>query len=66
MRSRRGKVWLIEIDGAAHLIVGNYWHDMSRANELILGGDSLLRFPTVALYVDEATVVDQLRRALDD
>ena len=66
MRSRRGKIWLIEIDGAAHLIVGSYWHDMSRANDLVIGGDRLLRFPTVALYVDELTVVNQLRRALDD
>lgn len=66
MRSRSGKSWLIEIDGAVHLIVGNYWTDMARANELVIGGESLLRFPTVMLYLDEATVVHQLRRALDD
>lgn len=66
MRSRSGRTWLIEIDGAAHLIVGSYWTDMARANELVIGGESLLRFPTVMLYLDEATVASQLRRALDD
>ena len=65
MRTRSGKQLGIEIDGAAHLIVGTYWTDMARANELIISGQSLLRFPTVALYCDEYTVVDQLRRALD-
>jgi hypothetical protein len=66
MRTRRGKRLAIEIDGAAHLIVGSYWQDMARANEIALSGQSLLRFPTVALYLDEATVVDQLRRAIRD
>lgn len=66
MQSRSGKAWLIEIDGAVHLIVGNYWTDMARANELVIGGESLLRFPTVMLYLDEAAVAGQLRRALDD
>ena len=66
IRTRRGKRLAIEIDGAAHLIVGSYWQDMARANEIILSGQSLLRFPTVALYLDEATVVDQLRRAIND
>lgn len=66
MQSRSGKTWLIEIDGAVHLVVGSYWTDMARANELVIGGDSLLRFPTVMLYLDEAAVADQIRRALDD
>jgi hypothetical protein len=39
---------------------------MARNNELVIAGRSLLRFPTVALYLDEAAVVDQLRRSLDD
>jgi hypothetical protein len=66
MRTRRGRRLAIEIDGAAHLIVGSYWQDMARANEIVLTGQSLLRFPTVALYLDEATVVDQVRRAIND
>ena len=64
--TRRRKRLAIEIDGAAHLIVGSYWQDMARANEIVLSGQSLLRFPTVALYLDEATVVDQLRRTIND
>ncbi|MGH8823367.1 MAG: hypothetical protein ACRDVN_02690 [Jiangellaceae bacterium] len=66
LRTRRGRQVLVEIDGAAHLIVGTYWSDMARANEIVIAGQSLLRFPTVALYLDESTVVDQLRRSLDD
>jgi hypothetical protein len=66
MRTRRGKRLAVEIDGAAHLIVGSYWQDMARGNEIVLSGQSLLRFPTVALYLDEATVIDQLRRAVND
>ncbi len=54
----------VEIDGAAHLVVSTYWSDMARANEVILGGQGLLRFPAVALYLDEAAVADQLRRAI--
>jgi hypothetical protein len=66
LRTRRGKQMLVEVDGAVHLIVGTYWSDMARNNELVIAGQSLLRFPTVALYLDEAAVVDQLRRSLDD
>jgi hypothetical protein len=66
LRTRRGKQMLVEIDGAVHLIVGTYWSDMARANEIVIAGQSLLRFPTVALYLDELAVVDQLRRSLDD
>ena len=66
LRTRRGKKMLVEIDGAVHLIVGTYWSDMARANEIVIAGQSLLRFPTVTLYLDEAAVVDQLRRSLDD
>lgn len=66
LRSKRGKSWLIEIDGAAHQLVDSYWRDMSRANNIVIGGDSMLRFPTVALYLDEKAVARQLRAALDD
>jgi hypothetical protein len=66
LRTRRGKRLLVEIDGAVHLIVGSYWSDMARANEIVISGHAVLRFPTVALYLDEAVVVDQLRRALFD
>jgi very-short-patch-repair endonuclease len=52
-----------EVDGAIHLLPLTYWDDMSRANELLIAGQSLLRFPTLALRLDEALVADQIRRA---
>ncbi len=65
MRDRRGRRFLVEIDGAVHLVVGNYWRDMARANEIVIGGNEMLRFPTVALYLDEDVVVDQLWRMVN-
>ncbi len=52
-----------EVDGAVHLVVSTYWDDMFRANELMIAGQPLLRFPTLALRLDEIRVVDQIRRA---
>jgi hypothetical protein len=59
-----GSVVSIEIDGAVHLLAETYWSDCARGNETVIAGDSLLRFPTMALYLAEAEVADQLRRAL--
>ena len=56
------RIWC-EIDGAVHLLALNYWLDMARSNELLIAGTPLLRFPSVAVYLDELRVVDQLRRA---
>jgi hypothetical protein len=52
------------VDGAVHLLETTYWDDMSRANELLIAGQPLLRFPTVALRLDEARAAGQIRRAL--
>ncbi len=65
MRDRKGRRFLVEIDGAVHLVVGSYWRDMARANEIVIAGNDLLRFPTVALYLDEDVVVDQLWRMVN-
>jgi hypothetical protein len=54
---------LVEVDGALHLLVSSYWDDMHRANELLIGGDPVLRFPSIALRLEPARVADQLRRA---
>lgn len=59
-----GRTVAVEVDGAVHLVVGSYWSDMCRANEIVIGGDRLLRFPSVAIYLDADVVVDQLRRVL--
>ena len=37
---------------------------MDRQNELVIAGERLLRFPSVAFYLDPARVADQIHRAL--
>ena len=54
---------LVEIDGALHLLVMSYWDDMSRGNELVISGERVLRFASIALHLDEEVVGNQLRRA---
>ena len=58
-----GRSVLVEVDGALHLIASTYWQDMLRLNEILIGGEPVLRFPSIALHLDEATVGNQLRRA---
>ena len=54
----------VEIDGAVHLVVATYWHDMSRLNDLVIGGRRVLRFPSSVIYSDDPQAVEQLRLAL--
>lgn len=61
---RDGRRVVVEIDGALHLIVRNWWDDQMRQNELVIAGDIVLRFPSVIVRVEQAYVVDQLTRAL--
>lgn len=58
-----GRSVLVEVDGALHLVASTYWADMFRLNEILLRGEPVLRFPSIALHLDEATVGNQLRRA---
>jgi hypothetical protein len=53
----------VEVDGAFHLRAQNYWADAQRQNELVLGGDHILRFSSYAIRLDEDVVLAQLRRA---
>jgi putative AbiEi antitoxin of type IV toxin-antitoxin system len=53
----------VEVDGGLHLRAQTYWDDANRQNDLVLGGDRILRFPTIAIRLDEAGVIRQLRRA---
>jgi len=54
----------VEIDGAAHLLPLSYWSDMARQNDLVItSGRPILRFPTVSLRIDRASVVWQLADA---
>jgi hypothetical protein len=59
-----GQVVRVEVDGALHLLVRTYWDDMSRGNELSIDGETQLRFPSVAIHLDDPLALDQLRRAL--
>jgi hypothetical protein len=53
----------VEVDGGLHLRAQNYWDDARRQNELVLGGDRILRFPSIAIRLEEHVVVAQLHRA---
>jgi hypothetical protein len=53
----------VEVDGGLHLRAQNYWDDARRQNELVLGGDRILRFPSIAIRLDEDVVIAQLRAA---
>jgi hypothetical protein len=53
----------VEVDGGFHLRAQNYWADARRQNELVLGGDRILRFSSYAIRLDEDVVLAQLRRA---
>ena len=64
-RRTDGRLVVVEIDGALHLIVRRWWDDQLRQNEIVLGADViLLRFPSIVVRTDERVVVAQLRRAL--
>jgi hypothetical protein len=63
-RRRDGRLIVVEIDGALHLVPRRWWDDQIRQNELALADAVVLRYPTVFLRVEERVVVDQLKRAL--
>lgn len=65
LTAKSGRRIHLEIDGALHLLARSYWDDMLRGNELVIAGDRVLRFPTIALRLDECVVVDQIARALN-
>lgn len=59
-----GRRVTVEVDGAIHLAVTTWVTDQLRQNELVIGGDLLLRYPSVIVRSEEPIVADQLRRAL--
>lgn len=63
-RRRDGRLVVVEIDGALHLLPRRWWADQMRQNELALADALVLRYPTVLFREEERTVVAQLRRAL--
>jgi hypothetical protein len=59
-----GRRLVVEVDGALHLVATRWWADQLRQNELVLTGDSVLRFPSVLVRSGDPLVLDHLRRGL--
>lgn len=57
-----GTVLAVEVDGSVHLQPLVWWDDMSRQNELVIGGRSVLRYPSLTIRLEPQAVIDQLRR----
>jgi very-short-patch-repair endonuclease len=57
-----GQLLIVEVDGAVHQRPETMWDDMTRQNELIISGSTVLRFSSVDIRLDQEHVVDQLRR----
>jgi hypothetical protein len=57
-------VFFVEVDGAVHLRSLSYWDDMERQNELVIvTGQPILRFATVAIRLFPEAVESQLQAA---
>jgi hypothetical protein len=63
-RRRDGRLVVVEVDGALHLVATRWWDDQLRQNELALADALVLRFPSVIVRSEPALVAAHLRRAL--
>jgi hypothetical protein len=63
-RRKDGRLVVVEIDGALHLVATRWWDDQLRQNELALAEALVLRFPSVVIRTEGARVAEQIRRAL--
>lgn len=57
---------IVEVDGAGHREVMQYWDDMARDNDLKLQGYNTLRYASFAVRYCAAHVAGQISRALRD
>jgi hypothetical protein len=57
-----GTVLVVEVDGAAHMQIESWVDDSDRQNEIVIGGQPVLRFPSLTIRLNEQRVVDQLSR----
>jgi hypothetical protein len=55
---------VIEIDGAGHMDILEYWDDMGRDRELMLAGNTVLRFPAYMVRYAPQQIATQIRQAL--
>jgi hypothetical protein len=63
-RRRDGRLVVVEVDGALHLVAARWWGDQLRQNEIALADALVLRFPSVVVRAEPALVARQVRRAL--
>lgn len=63
-RRKDGRLVVVEVDGALHLSPRRWWADQLRQNERTLADALVLRFPSVVVRTEPATVIAQLREAL--
>lgn len=63
VRWRRWRI-VVEIDGVGHLEPARWIEDSLRHNEIALGGDTVLRIPSLGLRLDPARHLDAVERAL--
>jgi len=63
VRWRRWRV-VVEVDGVGHLRVDRWIDDSLRHNDIVLGGDTVLRIPSLGLRLDEARHMAAVERAL--
>jgi hypothetical protein len=63
-RRSDGAAVRVEIDGGVHLNLTRRWLDTKRDNDMVLAGRATLRFPSAAIYANDADAVRQLRQAL--
>ena len=66
LRSRRGRLVRIEVDGGIHLKLEVRARDTIKDNDAHLDGQLVLRYTSYSIYTDDPDVVRQIRRALDD
>jgi hypothetical protein len=57
-----GTALAVEVDGSAHMQIDSWIDDSDRQNEVVIGGQPVLRFPSITVRLNEQRVIDQLRR----
>ncbi|MBV9487565.1 MAG: hypothetical protein JO246_16155 [Frankiaceae bacterium] len=55
---------MVEIDGGIHLRLDKRWEDTAKDNDVAIARKLTLRFPSIAIYTDDARAVAQLREAI--
>lgn len=63
VRWRRWRL-VVEVDGVGHLRVDRWIDDSLRHNEIVLGGDTVLRIPSLGLRLDAERHLAAVERAL--